>query len=63
MSGLHLNFLPFQRLEQPEACPKEYYTIMLKCWQHDPAKRPKFADLMDILPDVSRPVQKQESNF
>lgn len=42
-----------QRLEQPEACPKEYYTVMLKCWQHDPAKRPKFVDLMNILPDVS----------
>ncbi|XP_069983106.1 activated Cdc42 kinase-like isoform X3 [Penaeus vannamei] len=48
----------FQRLEQPEACPKEYYTIMLKCWQHDPAKRPKFADLMDILPDC-KPEQVQ----
>lgn len=42
----------FQRLEQPECCPKDYYTIMLKCWQHDPGKRPRFCDLMDILPDV-----------
>ncbi|XP_045605746.1 activated Cdc42 kinase-like isoform X1 [Procambarus clarkii] len=48
----------FQRLEQPEACPKEYYTIMLKCWQHDPAKRPKFVDLMNILPDC-KPEQVQ----
>ena len=23
----------FQRLEQPESCPKDYYSIMLKCWQ------------------------------
>lgn len=41
-----------QRLEQPEACPREYYNIMLKCWQHDALKRPKFDDLMNILPEV-----------
>lgn len=43
----------FQRLEQPECCPKEYYTLMLKCWQHDANKRPKFADIYTMLPDVS----------
>ncbi|XP_064083592.1 activated Cdc42 kinase-like isoform X2 [Macrobrachium nipponense] len=48
----------FQRLEQPEACPKEYYSIMLKCWQHDPLKRPKFAGLMEILPEC-KPEQVQ----
>lgn len=25
---------------------------MTKCWQHDPAKRPRFADLTSILLDV-----------
>ncbi|MCL4124562.1 UNVERIFIED_CONTAM: hypothetical protein GTU68_009222, partial [Idotea baltica] len=48
----------FQRLEQPEVCPKEYYTVMLKCWQHDPNKRPKFADLINVLPDL-KPEQVQ----
>ncbi|CAL4065830.1 unnamed protein product, partial [Meganyctiphanes norvegica] len=48
----------FQRLEQPEACSKEYYNVMLKCWQHDPAKRPKFIDLINILPDC-KPEQVQ----
>ncbi|MPC47090.1 Tyrosine-protein kinase PR2 [Portunus trituberculatus] len=48
----------FQRLEQPEACPREYYNIMLKCWQHDPAKRPRFDDLMNILPEC-KPEQVQ----
>lgn len=48
----------FQRLEQPEACPKEYYSIMLKCWQHDPIKRPKFVGLMEVLPDC-KPEQVQ----
>lgn len=23
----------FQRLEQPECCPKEYYNLMLRCWE------------------------------
>ncbi|CAH0753254.1 unnamed protein product [Bemisia tabaci] len=47
-----------QRLEQPECCPKEYYSVMLKCWQHDPNKRPRFVDLMNILPDC-KPEQVQ----
>lgn len=46
----------YQRLEQPECCPKEYYTLMLKCWQHDPAKRPKFGEIHTLLPDM-RPEQ------
>lgn len=42
----------FQRLEQPECCPKEYYNLMLKCWAHDPLKRPKFSEINEILPDI-----------
>ena len=42
----------FQRLEQPECCPKEYYTLLLKCWNHDPLKRPKFSDIFQILPEI-----------
>nr|CAD7397422.1 unnamed protein product [Timema cristinae] len=48
----------FQRLEQPEACPKEYFNVMLKCWQHDPNKRPKFANLITMLPEC-KPEQVQ----
>uniref|UniRef100_T1ISC4 non-specific protein-tyrosine kinase n=1 Tax=Strigamia maritima TaxID=126957 RepID=T1ISC4_STRMM len=48
----------FQRLEQPECCPKEYYILMLKCWQHDPNKRPKFSDISAILPEC-KPEQVQ----
>ena len=43
----------FQRLEQPESCPKDYYSIMLKCWQHEPHNRPRFMDLITLLPEVS----------
>ncbi|XP_058836033.1 activated Cdc42 kinase-like isoform X1 [Topomyia yanbarensis] len=42
----------YQRLEKPECCPKEYYSLMLKCWQHDAAKRPKFSDVYLLLPDM-----------
>lgn len=42
----------YQRLEPPESCPKDYYSIMLKCWQHEPHNRPRFIDLMSLLPEV-----------
>lgn len=46
----------FQRLEAPECCPREYYNLMVRCWQHDPLKRPKFTEIGDSLPDM-RPEQ------
>nr|KAG5702466.1 hypothetical protein BaRGS_015098 [Batillaria attramentaria] len=45
-----------QRLEQPDLCPKEYYAVMCKCWEHDPEKRPTFSQLFLTLPQI-RPVQ------
>lgn len=46
----------YQRLEPPESCPKDYYSIMLKCWQHEPHNRPRFIDLMNLLPEVSKEI-------
>lgn len=48
----------FQRLEQPDCCPKEYYSLMKKCWQHDPSKRPKFSEIAPVLPEY-KPEQVQ----
>ncbi|XP_076180051.1 activated Cdc42 kinase-like isoform X3 [Ptiloglossa arizonensis] len=48
----------FQRLEQPECCPKDYFSLMQQCWQHEPAKRPKFSELINLLPDL-KPEQVQ----
>ncbi|XP_058798592.1 activated Cdc42 kinase-like isoform X2 [Phymastichus coffea] len=48
----------FQRLEQPDCCPKDYYSLMIQCWQHEPTKRPKFSELICLLPDL-KPEQVQ----
>jgi len=46
----------FQRLEQPELCPKNYYDLMQQCWDHEPDNRPTFSDLFITLPQM-RPTQ------
>ncbi|XP_016843938.1 activated Cdc42 kinase-like [Nasonia vitripennis] len=48
----------FQRLEQPDCCPKDYFSLMQQCWQHEPTKRPKFSELICLLPDL-KPEQVQ----
>ena len=30
------------RLEKPEHCPKEVYTIMRLCWEDEPREQPMF---------------------
>lgn len=39
----------YERLEQPSHCPKTYFSLMLKCWEHEPADRPSFADLYQLV--------------
>ncbi|ENN80518.1 hypothetical protein YQE_03057, partial [Dendroctonus ponderosae] len=46
----------FQRLEQPDCCPLDHYNLMLDCWRHEPAQRPRFADIGPILAEC-RPEQ------
>lgn len=50
--GVDNDLLLFQRLEQPDCCPRDYYNLMMKCWQHDPCKRPKFTEIHDMLPEL-----------
>ena len=35
------------RLERPQNCSQEIYTIMWKCWYEDPLRRPSFAELIE----------------
>ena len=37
------------RLEQPENCSTELYTLMLTCWFFDPETRPKFTKIAEDL--------------
>ncbi|KAE9555246.1 hypothetical protein FO519_001497 [Halicephalobus sp. NKZ332] len=41
-----------QRLDCPQACPLEFYTIMQKCWAHNPDDRPTFDELVGCLPSM-----------
>lgn len=47
-----IDFPKSQRLEQPDACPQEYYSLMLQCWEHEAMNRPKFSDILSVLPEV-----------
>ncbi|XP_061730605.1 ephrin type-A receptor 2a [Nerophis ophidion] len=37
------------RLPAPMDCPSAIYELMLQCWQHDRATRPRFSDIVNIL--------------
>ncbi|XP_056613815.1 megakaryocyte-associated tyrosine-protein kinase isoform X1 [Triplophysa dalaica] len=37
------------RMESPDECPPDVYTIMRSCWETDPKKRPSFHKLRDKL--------------
>uniref|UniRef100_A0A914EST5 Protein kinase domain-containing protein n=1 Tax=Acrobeloides nanus TaxID=290746 RepID=A0A914EST5_9BILA len=37
------------RLEQPQLCPKEVYTLMMSCWKENPQNRPSFQEIREEL--------------
>ncbi|CAL9704860.1 unnamed protein product [Knipowitschia caucasica] len=42
------------RLPAPMDCPSAVYQLMLQCWQHDRAHRPRFTDIVNILDKLLR---------
>ncbi|KAM9364520.1 proto-oncogene tyrosine-protein kinase receptor Ret [Pholidichthys leucotaenia] len=37
------------RMERPENCSEEMYSLMLRCWKQEPDKRPTFSDISKEL--------------
>uniref|UniRef100_A0A914EAS5 Protein kinase domain-containing protein n=1 Tax=Acrobeloides nanus TaxID=290746 RepID=A0A914EAS5_9BILA len=46
----HSNENPF--LEQPEACPDDFYGLMKKCWSFDSHSRPEFGEIKNYLSEL-----------
>lgn len=36
----------------PLGCPDELHQVMMKCWEHKPADRPNFEDVVEMLGEV-----------
>ncbi|XP_056403389.1 tyrosine-protein kinase HCK [Hyla sarda] len=47
------------RMQCPGNCPKEFYDIMLQCWQQNPEQRPTFDYLQGILEDFFTATESQ----
>ena len=42
------------RLEKPEHCPDEMYTVMRSCWEEVPRDRPMFKQLLEKLTKLAQ---------
>ncbi|PIK54305.1 putative tyrosine-protein kinase [Apostichopus japonicus] len=40
------------RLQKPDGCPDDMYTLMLHCWQERPSSRPTFTDIYNTLDTI-----------
>jgi len=38
-----------ERLERPEKCPNEIYSLMLDCWKEKPEERPNFEQIFETI--------------
>ena len=38
-----------KRMEQPEGCPDEFYSLMQDCWIEEPDCRPSFAKIYEQI--------------
>lgn len=47
------------RPDIPNDCPKILYSLMMKCWNNCPSKRPQFSEILSTL---MRPVNNYDNN-
>ncbi|XP_063281986.1 tyrosine-protein kinase HCK-like [Pelobates fuscus] len=47
------------RMPCPQNCPKEFYNVMLQCWQQIPEQRPTFEYLQGVLEDFFTATESQ----
>lgn len=40
------------RMEAPEGCPKQIYSLMLRAWNLNPAERPTFKEALQELQNL-----------
>ncbi|XP_041093414.1 activated CDC42 kinase 1-like [Polyodon spathula] len=45
-----------ERLERPQDCPQELYSIMRQCWAHQPQDRPSFTALTSLV-NEAQPIE------
>lgn len=48
------------RMEKPQGCSTEVYTVMRECWNQSPYQRPTFAELVEGLDRILTTVTDQE---
>ncbi|KAI6652241.1 Tyrosine-protein kinase CSK [Oopsacas minuta] len=51
------------RMDIPDKCPASIYQLMIDCWQGDPASRPKFESILQILRRIKDEACEQISMF
>ena len=52
------------RMESPQGCPEEFYTIMQDCWRKETKDRPSFAELsVQIGEIIERHASEVSSEF
>lgn len=47
----------------PDGSPAAYKSLVEDCWQDDPAKRPAFEDIADILLDIQKNNTEEETSW
>lgn len=46
-----------QRLEQPEDCPDDVYSLMKRCWEYKPANRPNIDDVLQTIKVIANSLE------